>query len=74
MEVLFMKLCPWTFSLLSIKKRGGILFFLFRSRFREKAKTECSPDMIQLAFCASKSEELLFLVEIFKMSEMLKRT
>lgn len=29
MEVLFMRLCPWTFSLLFIKKNGGAFFSFF---------------------------------------------
>lgn len=66
MQVLVTKLCPWTFSLLSIKK--GILFFLFRGSIQEKARIESNPDMMQPAFVCE-SEVLLFLVEIFKMGE-----
>lgn len=74
MEVLFMRLCPWTFSLLFIKKKGGdILFFLFRSRFREKAKTESSPDMIQPAFVHLSQKSCCFRLKYSKWVKMHRR-
>ena len=51
MEVLFMRLCPWIFSLLSIKKRGAFFSFFSEVDLERKQKQNLALTWSSLPLC-----------------------